>query len=191
MPQAIPSISIQSSGSSASNNVSHVNVSSPAIHQHHGLRPGGSNDVRMTMMQPHLYRSNSNRSIASVTSHTSAPFEVQRSARRKIQRRGAPIVGTGRSDRFRGAPEPSRELFVFRVEHGYTADDIKKYITDSNIVIRDIEQTSKDGSTFLSFKVSIKLSDMNVMLQPDFWPMGVCVRRFRRPRPQYVESNDG
>ncbi len=189
MPQTRPSIIIQSPGSSATNRDNPVTVSRPGNNQRNDLRPDVTNDPRMSRIQTHLHRSTSERSIASATSQHSAPYEFQRAARRKTQRRAAPVVGTGCADRFRGAPEPSRDLFVFRIEHGYTVEDIKKYVIDSNIVVREIEQTSKDESTFMSFKVTIKASDMNAVLQPEFWPMGVCVRRFWRPRSQYIESN--
>jgi hypothetical protein len=123
-------------------------------------------------------------SQVSVNSQQSATFELPRSARKKLARRAAPIVGTGRSNKIRGAPEPSRDLFVYRVQDGNSSEDIKGYINDNHVDVRDIEQTSKEGSKFLSFKVTIRASDMQKVLQPDFWPCGVCVRRFWRPRTQ-------
>jgi hypothetical protein len=135
-----------------------------------------------------MMRSSSQQSIVSAISQQSAPFQLQRTARKKLKRRDAPVVGTGRSDRVRGAPEPSRDLFVYRVQNDITANDINLYVTGKNVDVRDVIQKSKEGSRFMSFKVTVKVSDLNTILKPDFWPTGVCVRRFWEPRSDNYRS---
>ncbi len=160
----------------------------PADVRPRGIRPNTQRDGSNRISQSHLRRSASQLSMVSNTSQQSAPYEFQPTERRRLRRRVAPIVGTGHSDRIRGAPEPSRDLFVYRVGLGVNASDIKHYICDKNVDVRDIEQTSKEGSMFMSFKVTVKASDMDNMLHSEFWPTGICVRRFRKPRPYYENS---
>jgi hypothetical protein len=62
------------------------------------------------------------------------------------------------------------------------------YVTDKNVDVRDVIQKSKEGSRFMSFKVTVKVSDLNTILKPDFWPTGVCVRRFWEPRSDNYRS---
>ena len=39
-----------------------------------------------------------------------------------------------------------------------------------------------DDALFNSFKVDIKMSDMAEVLDADFWPIGIHVRRFYKPK---------
>jgi hypothetical protein len=72
------------------------------------------------VQQANITRIVSQLSVASEASH--------RSARKKMKRRVAPVVGTSHSNRFSGAPEPSRDLFVYCVAQGNSIDDINSYI---------------------------------------------------------------
>jgi len=121
-------------------------------------------------------RSISQLSLASGTSEVSAPFEYHRAVRKTMKRRAVAVIGTSSSESVRGAPEPRRDLFVYRVLDG----NIEDCITEHKIEVRNLEQISKDG--FMSFKVTVKVSDRNTLLQAEFWPVGVCVRRYYAPR---------
>ncbi len=122
-------------------------------------------------------------SSTSLISNASLPagYEYSSAQRRKIRRKA--ITGTKSTQgTLRGAPEPSRDLFVFRVEKGNTEEIIRDYIKDNNIEPRNVSLISNKDATFASFKVEVALSNMNDVLSPDFWPTGVCVRRFHKPR---------
>lgn len=133
-----------------------------------------------------LMRSASQLSVTSNTSQQSGSFVFQRQDRRRQRRRAEAVVGTGPSDIIRGAPEPLRDLFVSRLEQGVTLDQIKHYTNSKNVTVHNIEKKSREDSMYLSFKVTVKVSDMDTLLQPDFWPMGVRVRRFWLPRQQHT-----
>ncbi len=96
------------------------------------------------------------------------------------------MVGTGTSDSVRGAPEPSRDIFVFRVEKETSMDAVSAYLTNNHVVVREIEQRSRDESLFNSFHVRIKVSDLDKVLNANFWPTGVNVRRYWPPKRQSV-----
>ena len=79
------------------------------------------------------------------------------------------MVGTSLPESVQDAPEPSRDVFVYRVLDG----NIEDYITEHKIEVHNLEHISKDGSRFMSFKVTVKVSDMNTLLQPEFWPVDI------------------
>jgi len=77
-----------------------------------------------------------------------------------IERRAVAVVGTSSSESVRGAPAPSRVVFVYRVFDG----NIEDYITEPKIEVRNLKRISKDGSRFMSFKLTVNVSDMNTLL---------------------------
>ncbi len=81
-----------------------------------------------------------------------------------------------------GAPEPSRDIFIYRARKHTTENDIMCYLKDDEIETRSVKKVSNIEARFDSFKVEIIISDMVKVLLLDFWPEGVCVRRFHKPR---------
>ncbi len=64
-----------------------------------------------------------------------------------------------------------------------TSDDvIKEYIETNGIRVRSFACVSNDLSMYKSFKLEISVSDMEKVLNADFWPTGVWVRRFYSPK---------
>ena len=110
--------------------------------------------------------------------------EVKRNTKNSTshqRRHRKPIVGTREghdNQRLRGAPEPSRDAFVYRVEKGAEADDITEHLAENNIEARKVVKMSKDKAAFCSFRVEVKVSDLSSLLNEDLWPEGVRVRRF-------------
>ena len=100
-------------------------------------------------------------------------------SQRRQARRRKPITGTRAAmGKLKGAPEPSRDLFVYRVDKLVTDEDISSYLSDNGVEVRAIKLVSNSESRFASFKVELKVSDINKVLASDFWPEGICVRRF-------------
>ena len=96
---------------------------------------------------------------------------------------GIAVVGTGTSGSVRGAPQPNRDIFVFRVELG-DADGIKNYMT-----VRNIEKKSNDEAHLKSFKVTVCVAQLVHVLEPDFWPKvfkyGVMCHSYSRSEVEY------
>ena len=57
--------------------------------------------------------------------------------------------------------------------------------------VRSIERVSSKNATFNSFRVEISVSDLSKVLDPEFWPTGVCVRRFYVPTESRQTANNG
>ena len=109
-------------------------------------------------------------------------YTTEQRKRNKSQRKRTAVTGTSSSSKLKGAPEPSRDLFVYRVEKGTEIGDIEEYLTSKHTSCRSVAKVSNPDAKFDSFKVEIKASDMSHLLDANFWPMGICVRRFFKPR---------
>jgi hypothetical protein len=95
------------------------------------------------------------------------------------------VTGTKSEERcksFTVGPEPSRDLFLFRVSPTAEKEDINNYLSEEGIVVRSLSKMSAAQSTWSSYRLEVKASDASQLLHGDFWPEGVRVRRFRRPR---------
>ncbi len=108
--------------------------------------------------------------------------DFQTVRRRKARRKAVTAIRAANTEQFKGAPEPSRDIFVYRVMKDTPQAEIEKYITDNNINIRSIDKVSNIFARYDSFKVVLKLSDMETVLNSEFWPEGVSARRYFNPR---------
>lgn len=69
------------------------------------------------------------------------------------------------------------DIFVFRVSMKIGDKKIKEYLTDESINVVSIEQASDDKvSQFRSFHVVIPRSDIDTVMDLEFWPVGVGCR---------------
>lgn len=97
--------------------------------------------------------------------------------------RRRPIVGNAVSNSgLRATPMPNRDIFVYRVHKNDNADAMKNWITEKGVSVRDIELKSHDEAKYNSFKISVGVEDVDKLLEPGFWPVGIYVRRWRGDR---------
>ena len=70
------------------------------------------------------------------------------------KRRRAKVIkgNTEWSGRFRGAPEPEREIFLYRVSQECEPEDIQT-VLENNCNAKKIEKKSNDEAKFRSFKL--------------------------------------
>ena len=73
-------------------------------------------------------------------------------------------------------------LVVHRLQNGTSEDNIKLYLSDNDIEAKGVTKVSNIEAKYASFKVEVKMSSMDTLLAADFWPTGVCVRRFYQSR---------
>ena len=107
---------------------------------------------------------------------------------KKLRRKDKFITGKSRLSsstrgNFRGAPEPDQHLFIYRVENEATSDDIAQHVISHDITIRNLECVSNPNAKFKSFKLTVPVSDHQVLFDDQLWPNGVRVRKFIPPRP--------
>ena len=135
-----------------------------------------------------LHRSGSTHSVQSDLSG----YQLQPHQRKYQQRQQRKIV-TGNittSQAFRGAPEPSRELFIQRVSKNTTTEDVKQYVTNKSFTVREICMMSHQDAKYNSFKITVPVSEFTKLFDPDLWPSGVRIRQFRTHQSRKQDDVD-
>ena len=115
------------------------------------------------------------------------PREVRRMRKQPSH---SAVVGTREANgRFRGAQAPSRDIFVYRVENDALESEIECHVKDNGIVPRSVETVSHADAMYKSFKLTVSVNDMGKVLDADFWPEGIMVRRYRTTQsPKWREA---
>jgi hypothetical protein len=102
---------------------------------------------------------------------------------KKKSARVKPVIGKSqKNELLKGAPEPSRDLFIFRTDKSTTEESLKEFVRSIGYEVRNIVVLSHKDSVFKSFKLTVPLSQVNEILNPDLWPEGVGIRHFRKHR---------
>ena len=68
------------------------------------------------------------------------------------------------NDGFIGAPEPFRDIFIYRVHPDTSKRDIEAGIRDRNFEVRDLVCISSEQSVFKSFKLTVPASQLSSLL---------------------------
>lgn len=105
--------------------------------------------------------------------------------KRKMRRVIAGQADTSRISGFKGAPEPERDLFIFRVDPETETDQLKEYLCEKGITSRKLECVSNINAKFKSFKLSVPASEFSKLFNEDLWPCGVRVRKYITPRSSW------
>jgi hypothetical protein len=80
----------------------------------------------------------------------------------------------------RKVPQGNVELFVYNVEKGTRAIDIRQH-AERYVRVNDVVTVSNVHAKYRSFVMSVSVSDANIVMSQDFWPPYVRCRRFIRP----------
>ena len=78
----------------------------------------------------------------------------------------------------KGAPEPSRDLFIYWVDTATALEDLKQDIVDHCFSLRSLEMMYKPDAQWKSFKLTVPRSQFDHLFDSNVWPEGICVRRF-------------
>lgn len=80
----------------------------------------------------------------------------------------------------KGAPEPSRQLFIYRVHKDTTVEDLELLLSESeyDFEIRALECVSHESATFKSFRLQVPRSQFENLFDGNLWPGGVRVRQY-------------
>ena len=90
------------------------------------------------------------------------------------------------------APAPNRDYFIYMVHKDDTADVLSTYITERGVKIRLLETKSHDDALYNSFRLVVSADYEDKLLEPEFWPSGVHVRRwFGNDRGNKIRMRQG
>lgn len=104
--------------------------------------------------------------------------QLKRRTRRVIKGQANLSTSSG----FKGAPEPQRELFIFRVHPETETDELREYIINNKFSVRDLECVSNPNAKFKSFRLAVPASEFKNLFDEGLWPSGVRVRKYIPPR---------
>ncbi len=105
-------------------------------------------------------------------------FTMYKSRRKKNKRI---IVGTKVTDKIRGAPEPSRSVFV-RVHSSTTFEDLKEYIESLGLEVRSLDKISHEDAKSKSYRLDIPKRQYNYAFDASIWPKEVTIKPFYRAK---------
>ena len=115
--------------------------------------------------------------IDRVSMADSSGFQYPRRHRRNV------AVGKDRSSgAVKGAPEPNRDVFIYRVDKSTNDDSLYDYLIDKGITPNSLDCVSNPDARYKSYKLSIPLSMYSTLHDPDMWPEGIRICRFYNPK---------
>ena len=118
----------------------------------------------------------------------SEPFHIPSYHRRKQKqrdnRRRNIIRGKANSDPVKGGQEPTRQVFIYRVNTDTETEDLKTHIQEKGFDVISLNCISNEASKFKSFKLEVPMHQFQELFNEELWPKGICVRKFYRPQAQ-------
>ena len=97
---------------------------------------------------------------------------------------------TSGTQTFKGAPVPSRDLFIFRVDPETEVADIRLHLENRELHVRSLEQLSHPDAKLKSYRLSVPVSEYRQLFSEDLWPSGVRVRKYIPPRREADNPTD-
>ena len=86
-----------------------------------------------------------------------------------------------------GAPPTLSHIWLYNVAHG-NIDTIKSYLKAKNINVGFILKKSHEKAKYKSFKITVYKSDINKLLDENFWPNRVKCRLWKELKNNRVDS---
>ena len=106
---------------------------------------------------------------------------VRNNARRR--RRSTQILGNiNTADGEFSGVERNLDVFVGGSNPNTSEDVIVNHIVSKGVQVVKCEKIVGKVDWYVPFKVTVKASDRDKLLNPDIWPCNIFVRKFRRPR---------
>ena len=133
--------------------------------------------VKSPSNDPVLKHLNATPEIDCVSMTDSAGFQFPKRRKRNI------VVGKDKSVcAVKGAPEPNRDVFIYRVDKTTSDASLYDYLINKGITPYSLDCVSNPDARYKSYKLSIPLSMYGTLHDPDMWPEGIRIRRFYIPK---------
>ena len=146
-------------------------------------RPGGT---AHNELQPGKWGSTYSLGGESHKSDTGSGFQYPPHHLKKERQRQQRIIKGKSQAKYgvKGAPEPSRHLFIYRVCHDTDVDGMRELLDNQNdsFTIRDLQCISNDNAMFKSFKLTVPMSEYEALFNENIWPDGIRVRPYRHKK---------
>jgi hypothetical protein len=90
---------------------------------------------------------------------------------------------------FKGA-DLTVSRYIGQIDNGVSDEVIKEHVTSKGVTVVELEALPTRHSRFKSFRLTVKKNELVTIENSDFWPEGVILRPFFRPRSTR-ETGDG
>ena len=104
-------------------------------------------------------------------------YTVAMSKRKRKQQ----LIEKNKNNYIKGAPPPSRQLFIGRIGAG-DENTMKKYLKASKVRFEKVEKISHNYAKFKSFKLTLPINYLDQVLGENFWPEGVVARVWKEKK---------
>ena len=78
--------------------------------------------------------------------------------------------------------------YIGRLHNDVTVDAVRKFIGDQGVTVVELEPLDTKHQRFKSFRLRIRRSDLDRVEDGEFWPEGVLVSSFFRPRHNELQG---
>jgi hypothetical protein len=110
--------------------------------------------------------------------------------KKKERQKNRVVIGQSQVDcNIKGAPEPERDLFIFRLVKETTCADLENYIKANGFTVREIECKSHEDAKYKSFKLTVPKSEFAKLFDVSIWPNGVGVRKYIPPSKEEKQTD--
>ena len=72
--------------------------------------------------------------------------------------------------------------YVSRFHMDTTENELRQFISQKDVTVVELESIKTTHNRYKSFRLCVKRSDLDKIEDADFWPQGVIVCRYFRPR---------
>ena len=103
---------------------------------------------------------------------------AKKAARAATARRATIVTGTCTTGTVSGAPPPSRDFFISRIDKSTSIDTLRDDIESKGVAVRGLVKLNKDESKMDSYKLSVSVVNVQAIYKPEFWASGIQVRKF-------------
>ena len=120
------------------------------------------------------------------------PKQHMRNEKKRETRTIKTVFGKKNHPSLSGNPR-SRDLFLFNCKPHATCDIVKAFLAENTVDILEIECTSHTEARGKSFRIKIKVMDMDKIMSTDFLPEGVGCRQWKKKRNigDFSQENGG
>ena len=92
------------------------------------------------------------------------------------------VMGALTSCKLKGAPLPTRDIYVGRLLSHYDAKDIEDHASAEGLQCLEVERLSSASAPYASFRIRVCLSEEKRAFSSHMWPTGAVIGKFYSPR---------
>ena len=78
-----------------------------------------------------------------------------------------------------GAPGPKRDFIIARVHPSTQDSTFRDFLSDNGFANFEFKLVSRTVAPFKSYKLTVFLSEKEKLLQPNLWPKGILVQKWK------------